>query len=62
VVRETLYGKVHGDLLARSTGWLTRSSASKNTMMPSRYIRRLLALWITSMGTETNAMVADRAG
>jgi tetratricopeptide (TPR) repeat protein len=58
VVRETLYGKVHGDLLGTVDGLAYALFGQKKYDDADPVYQRLLALWIASMGTETNAMVA----
>ena len=58
VVRETLYGKVHGDLLGTVDGLAYALFGQKKYDEAEPVYQRLLVLWVSSMGTETNAMVA----
>lgn len=58
VVRETLYGKVHGDLLGTLDGLAYALFGQKKYDAAEPVYQRLLALWVTSMGTDKNAMVA----
>jgi len=58
VVRETLYGKVHDDLLATLDGLAYALFGQKKYDEAEPVYRRLLELWIVSMKTDKNAMVA----
>jgi tetratricopeptide (TPR) repeat protein len=58
VVRETLYGKVHGDLLGTLDGLAYSLFGQKKYDEAEPVYQRLLALWISSMGTDKHAMVA----
>jgi tetratricopeptide (TPR) repeat protein len=58
VVRETLYGKVHDDLLATLDGLAYALFGQKKYDDAEPVYQRLLALWIVSMKTDKNAMVA----
>jgi len=58
VVRETLYGKVHGDLLGTLDGLAYSLFGEKKYDDAEPVYQRLLALWISSMGTDKHAMVA----
>jgi tetratricopeptide (TPR) repeat protein len=58
VVRETLYGKVHGDLLGTLDGLAYALFGQKKYDDAEPVYQRLLQLWITSMNTDKNAMVA----
>lgn len=58
VVRETLYGRVHGDLLGTLDGLAYALFGQKKYDDAEPVYQRLLDLWITSMGTDKNAMVA----
>jgi tetratricopeptide (TPR) repeat protein len=58
VVRETLYGKVHADLLGTLDGLAYSLFGQKKYDEAEPVYQRLLDLWIASMGTDKNAMVA----
>jgi tetratricopeptide (TPR) repeat protein len=58
VVRETIYGKVHGDLLGTLDGLAYSLFGQKKYDDAEPVYQRLLALWISSMGTDKHAMVA----
>jgi tetratricopeptide (TPR) repeat protein len=58
VVRETLYGKVHGDLLGTLDGLAYALFGQQKYDDAEPVYQRLLQLWITSMNTDKNAMVA----
>jgi tetratricopeptide (TPR) repeat protein len=58
VIRETLYGKVNADLLATLDGLAYALFGQKKYDDAEPVYQRLLALWISSTGEETNPMVA----
>lgn len=58
VVRETLYGKVHADLIATVDGLAYALFGQKKYDEAEPVYQRLLALWISSVGEETHPMVA----
>ena len=58
VVRETLYGKTHADLIATVDGLAYALFGQKKFDAAEPVYQRLLALWVTSVGEQTHPMVA----